>query len=272
MVDVRDVRAESTQVSGRPVRLGLDHNLEREAQHSSHHHTRQDFILRYLPLVESIARRLHGSLPPNALFELHDLAQTGVVGLVSAGRSYDPAAAVPFSVYARYRIEGEILDSLRRHDPAPRNVRRWQKQVSAACEELAATLKRQPTEEELCERLMVSCEELRSRNLDLNGTTAPAPLNSRDGRSCDPASRPDTHPDQICAQRQLSKLLDRLIESLPVRRRRVIELHYRGHMSMKEVAGILGVTESRASQIHRSALGAMARMLKDSGITSTADI
>src|SRR4026208_941656 len=85
-------------------------------------------ILNHMPLVESIARRIHGALPPHALVELHDLAQSGLLGLVNASRCYDPATDVPFSSYARYRIQGEILDSLRRHDHAPRKLRRWQKQ------------------------------------------------------------------------------------------------------------------------------------------------
>lgn len=115
----------------------------------------QELILGHLPMVESIARRVHGALPANARIELHDLAQSGLLGLVTAGRHYDPAAAVPFSIYARYRVEGEILDSLRRQDLAPRKLRRWQKQVSAAKRELVASLNREPTEEELCDRLMV---------------------------------------------------------------------------------------------------------------------
>src|SRR5438105_14264379 len=76
----------------------------------------QELILSCLPLVDSIARRVHSALPPYACVELHDLAQSGLLGLVSASRGYDPGTSVPFSVYARYRIEGEILDSLRRHD------------------------------------------------------------------------------------------------------------------------------------------------------------
>src|SRR5579859_2288905 len=99
-----------------------------------------DLILGCLPLVDSIARRLYGALPASACIELHDLAQSGLLGLVSAGRNYDPAASVPFSIYARYRIEGEMLDSLRRQDLAPRKLRRWQKQVTAARQELTASL------------------------------------------------------------------------------------------------------------------------------------
>jgi RNA polymerase sigma factor FliA len=229
-------------------------------------------ILDCLPLVDSIARRVYGSLPPNACLELPDLAQSGLLGLVSAGRCYDPETAVPFSIYARYRIEGEILDSLRRHDLAPRRLRRWQKQVNAARQELAGTLHREPTEEELCDRLMISLVEMRSRSLALS-RTRPAPLPAaEDQRQPDPVSGPDTGPDHICERRQLREVLDRLIDSLSPRHQQVIRLHYCRHMTMKEIGDQLGVHESRVSQMHRRALEAMGRMLKESGICSPTQI
>ena len=232
----------------------------------------QELILSCLPLVDSIARRVHGALPPNACVELHDLAQSGLLGLVSAGRGYDPGTSVPFSVYARYRIEGEILDSLRRDDLAPRKLRRWQKQVSAARRQLAAALKREPTEEELCDRLMISAVEMRSRSLVLSRTKLRSAPASDDSAPPDPASGRDTDPDYICSQRQLRDMLDRLIENLPPRHQQVIRLHYCRHMSMKAIAVHMGVNDSRVSQMHRSALHAMACMLKESGICSPADV
>jgi len=231
----------------------------------------QELILGCLPMVNSIARRVYGALPPDAGVELHDLAQSGLLGLVSAGRGYDPGTSVPFSVYARYRIEGEILDSLRRQDLAPRKLRRWQKQVSAARQQLAAALKREPTEEELCERLMISAVEMRSRSLALSQTKLRRSA-SEDGAAPDPASGRDTDPDYICSQRQLRDLLDRLIENLPVRHRHVIRMHYCAHMSIKAIAVEMGVNDSRVSQIHRSALQAMGCTLRESGICSPADV
>lgn len=229
-------------------------------------------ILGCLPLVDSIARRVYGSLPPNASLDLHDLAQSGLLGLVNAGRSYNPSTAVPFSMYARYRIEGEILDSLRRQDLAPRRLRRWQKQVSAARQELTGVLKREPSEEELCERLMISAVEMRSRSLALNQTRTGDQAPDRDGQQPDPASAPDSGPDHICERRQLREVLDRLIDSLAPRYQQVIRLHYCRHMTMKEIGAGMGVHESRVSQMHRSALEAMGRMLKESGICSPAHI
>jgi len=258
MVDAVEVSVTPPPIPGQTMGYGQD--------------PRHELMLAYLPLVESIARRVHGTLPFNTRMELGDLAQSGLLGLVRAGRSYDPSVEVPFSTYARYRIEGEILDSLRRLDVAPRRLRRWQKQVAGVREELIAVLRREPTEEELCGRLMISAAELQSMNAALRLATPAESTTAGDGVALDPASDPDTHPDQICSQRQLRDVLDRLIENLPVRHRQVIHLHYSRYRTMKEIGHEMGVNESRASQIHRSALQAMGRMLRDSGICSPADV
>jgi RNA polymerase sigma factor for flagellar operon FliA len=251
---------------------GLGANARSYASGTNDTHAAHELILSCLPLVDSIARRMHGALPASACVELHDLAQSGLLGLVSAGRNYDPSAAVPFSIYARYRIEGEMLDSLRRQDLAPRKLRRWQKQVSAARQELTASLQRSPTEEELCDRLMVSAVEMRSRSLELSRTNAPLSAKRDSGETADPASGPETGPDHICSQRQLREVLDRLIDDLPPRHQQVIRLHYCQHKTMKEIGSVMDVNESRVSQMHRSALQAMGRALKDSGICSPADV
>jgi RNA polymerase sigma factor FliA len=254
--------------------LPVDADPEREAgrEPSDTRQAAHELIMSCLPLVESIARRIYGALPPNTGLDLHDLAQSGLLGLVSAGRCYDPATAVPFSVYARYRIEGEILDSLRRHDLVPRRLRRWQKEMSAARQELAGALQREPTEEELCHRLMVSLAEMRSRNLVLSRIRTRTPAELEDGIQPDLASGPETDPDQICARRQLREVLDRVIDGLPARHQQVIRLHYCRQLTMKEIGGEMGVNESRVSQMHRSALDSMARRLKDSGICSPEQI
>lgn len=248
--------------------LDAEHAALEPSQTQSAH----DRILGCLPLVDSIARRVFGSLPPNACLDLHDLAQSGLLGLVSAGRCYNPGTAVPFSIYARYRIEGEILDSLRRHDLAPRRLRRWQKQVSAARQELAASLNREPTEEELCDRLMISLVEMRNRSMVLSRTRPALSPTDEQRPQPDPASGPDAGPDHICERRQLREVLDRLIDSLAPRHQQVIRLHYCRHMTMKAIGEEMGVHESRVSQMHRSALEAMGRMLKESGICSPAHI
>jgi RNA polymerase sigma factor for flagellar operon FliA len=272
MMEAVDVPVLLPPVPVAAVASGLGAGAGNHAAGTSDTHAAHELILGCLPLVDSIARRMYGALPAGACVELHDLAQSGLLGLVSAGRNYDPAAAVPFSIYARYRIEGEMLDSLRRQDLAPRKLRRWQKQVSAARQELMASLQRPPTEEELCDRLMVSLVEMRNRSLELSRMNAPLSTKRDGGETADPASGPETDPDHICSQRQLREVLDRLIDDLPERHQQVIRWHYCQHMTMKEIGSVMGVNESRVSQMHRSALQAMGRALKDSGICSPADV
>lgn len=113
---------------------------------------------------------------------------------------------------------------------------------------------------------------MRSRNLALNHATPATHCAGPGDESPDPASSPDTHPDHICSRRQLRELLDRLIERLPARHKQVIRLHYERHMTMKEIGTDMSVNESRVSQIHRSALQAMGRRLRESGISSPADV
>src|SRR5208282_2013432 len=125
---------------------------------------------------------------------------------------------------------------------------------------------------ELCERLMISAAEMRSRSLALSWTQPLASASRPEGETADPASGPDTDPDYICAHRQLCEVLDRLIADLPARSQKVIRLHYDRHMTLKEIGSEMGVQESRVSQMHRGALAAMGRMLKHSGICSPAHI
>lgn len=220
-------------------------------------------------MVESIARRVHRGIPPNSGLDHDDLTQAGFLGLLIASRCYDPAMAVPFWVYAQYRVRGEILDSLRRHDSAPRSLRRWQKKLTTARTDLAGALHRNPTEEELCDRLVVSTVEMRSRRLALRQTQGAA-LKDEMHRGTGPeaASGPETDPNHLCAQRQVRKVLHRLINGLPTRQRLVILQHYTQHKTMKEIGAVLGVNESRVSQMHQNALRRMERWLKNSGICS----
>jgi RNA polymerase sigma factor for flagellar operon FliA len=131
-------------------------------------------------------------------------------------------------------------------------------------------LNREPTEEELCEKLQITSEELQRRTMALHQISeAPA---RADQEAAEPPSHPSTQPDHIYSRQQLRMMLDKLTESLPEREQLVIKLHYARYMTMKEIGIELGVNESRASQIHRRALQALERMLRCFGICSPADV
>jgi RNA polymerase sigma factor for flagellar operon FliA len=204
--------------------------------------------------------------------ERNDLVQAGIVGLVNAARTYSRDSAAAFGLYARYRIRGEMLDTLRRLDVVSREVRRWQKQMEGAERRVAARLHRQPTEEEIAEELGVELLELWDRSLPL----AHAATLAADSRGRQPEdqwpSRREAQPDSMWARKQSRELLSQAMRELPERYRKVIRLYYSGGMTMREIGALLSVNESRVCQIHRGALQAIARQLRASGICSSADL
>ena len=126
---------------------------------------RDRIVLEHLPLVKAIAIRVHENLPVHV--DLDDLVHAGVLGLFDAASKFNPEKQVAFSSYAKHRIKGAILDSLRQLDWASRDLRRRHKQVEAATRELAATLQRTPTESEIAQKLGVDVERWRQMMVDL---------------------------------------------------------------------------------------------------------
>jgi RNA polymerase sigma factor for flagellar operon FliA len=181
---------------------------------------------------------------------------------------------VAFSSYAKHRIKGAILDSLRQLDWASRDLRRRHKQVEAATRELTATLQRTPTEEEVAHKLGIEVDRWRQMMLDLRSVgliSASTRANDQDELPApDFPSKPETQPDSMCAHEQLRGLLLDAMKALPERYQRVVVLYYTNEMTMKEIGGVLGINESRVSQIHKSALEKMAAVLEANGIHSSA--
>lgn len=233
--------------------------------------SRDEVVLNHLPLVRAIAIRVHDNLPVHV--ELDDLVHAGILGLFDAVNKYDPTKLVAFSSYAKHRIKGAILDSLRQLDWASRDLRRRHRQIEQTTRELMAVLQRQPTEAEMAEKLGVDVERWRQIALDLHNVgLISASSRSPEGEDM-PApefpSAPDTQPDHICAQQQLKSALDVAMQALPDRYRMVMQLYYTNEMTMREIGGVLGINESRVSQIHKSALEKMQTTLISSGIPSS---
>src|SRR5207248_9820509 len=126
---------------------------------------RDRVVLEHVPLVKAIAVRVHENLPVHV--DLDDLVHAGILGLFDAANKYNPEKQVVFSSYAKHRIKGAILDSLRQLDWASRDMRRRHKQVEAATRDLASTLQRAPTEAEVAEKLGMDVERWRNMMLDL---------------------------------------------------------------------------------------------------------
>jgi RNA polymerase sigma factor FliA len=232
---------------------------------------RDRVVLEHLPLVKAIAVRVHENLPVHV--DLDDLVHAGILGLFDAASKYNPEKQVVFSSYAKHRIKGAILDSLRQLDWASRDMRRRHKQVEAATRDLASTLQRAPTEAEVAEKLGMDVDRWRTMMLDLrNVGLISASTRSNEGDELpapDFPSGPETQPDSMCAREQLRAVLGVAMKTLPERYQKVVLLYYTNEMTMKEIGGVLGINESRVSQIHKSALEKMQVALQATGINSS---
>ena len=231
---------------------------------------RDRVVMEHLPLVKAIAVRVHEGLPIHV--ELDDLVHAGILGLFDAASKYNPNKQVAFSSYAKHRIKGAILDSLRQMDWASRDMRRRHRQVEQATRDLCALLHRQPTEDELAEKMGVAVSRWRQMALDLrNVGLVSADTRSQEQDELPPPDypgAPETQPDYMCAREQMRERLQEAMSVLPERYRKVVVLYYTNELTMKEIGGMLGINESRVSQIHKAALEKMAAALQQSGIES----
>lgn len=248
------------------------HVLEQQDTQQNAH----NLVLQNLPLVRLIAWQIYGNLPLHAAVEMGDVVQAGHVGLVDASRSYHSGLNVPFASYARHRIRGEILDSLRRLDSASRGLRRWQRRLDVETRSLTLTLSREPSEEEVSNRLGVEIDQFRKRRLSLWYTASCAVPAGRSGEPEDcghaiPAPV-EGGPDRLHQKQQLRQFLSRAVAVLPPRSRKVVLLYYLRSLTMKQIGALLNVNESRISQIHKHALQTMARGLKAAGVKNFQDI
>jgi len=229
---------------------------------------RDRVVLEHLPLVKAIAVRVYENLPVHV--DLDDLVHAGILGLFDAATKYDPEKQVVFSSYAKHRIKGAILDSLRQLDWASRDLRRRHKQLEAATRDLAAELQRMPTEAEIAGRLGVDVDRWRQMMLDLRSvglvSASTRSADNEDMPAPDFPSKPETQPDSMCAREQLRSVLATAMQTLPERYKKVVVLYYTNEMTMKEIGGVLGINESRVSQIHKSALEKMNVVLQGNGI------
>ena len=230
---------------------------------------RDRIVLEHLPLVKAIAIRVHESLPVHV--DLDDLIHAGVMGLFDAVTKYDDSKHVLFHAYAKHRIKGAILDSLRQLDWASRDLRRRQKQVESVSRDLAVKLGRNPVDTEVAEEMGVGIDRWRRMQMEMRTvgpvSTTPNP-DAENDRTPEFAAAPDLQPDRMCERRQLQTTLARAVGTLPERYQKVVFMYYTNDLTMKEIGDVLGVNESRVSQIHKIALKKMAVVLESEGIRS----
>ena len=217
---------------------------------------RELLILEHLPQVRLIARRIHERLPES--ISLDDLISTGVVGLISAIDNFDESHNVKLKTYAEYKIRGAILDSLRGLDWAPRQKRRKSKQIDAAISVAEQRLKTSPTEEEIAAELGISLDEYHEWLVEIRGLNVASleyagSEQGRDLLSYLPASG-DNLPSTLLERSELERLLASSIDRIPAIERTVLSLYYHEELTLREIAEVVNLHESRISQLKSQAI------------------
>lgn len=227
-----------------------------DANLSNSNDRRNALIEAHLPQVRFIAERLAAKLPPSV--DRDDLIGAGLLGLLSAVDKYDASRGVMFKTYAEMRVRGAMLDSLRDLDWAPRSVRARAREVEAAYQRVEQQRGRLAEEEEVAEALDLSVTEFHALLGELHGLTVTT-LDSDDETELgirprqipdDPLRTPLALYEQVAVRESLTAAVD----DLPERERQVVALYYVEELTMKEIGVVLGVTESRVSQIHTQAM------------------
>ncbi|HEY1241649.1 MAG TPA: FliA/WhiG family RNA polymerase sigma factor [Bryobacteraceae bacterium] len=217
---------------------------------------RERLILEHLPQVRLIARRIQERLPEN--ISLDDLVSTGVVGLISAIDNFDPTHKVKLKTYAEYKIRGAILDSLRGLDWAPRQKRRKAKQIEAAISSAEQRLKRAPREDEIAAQLGIDLDQYHRWLVEIRGLNIASLEHAPQEQGRDllhylPDSD-DNLPSTLLEQSELERLVAEGIDQIPEIERTVLSLYYREELTLREIAQVLKLHESRISQLKSQAI------------------
>jgi RNA polymerase sigma factor for flagellar operon FliA len=215
-------------------------------------------MVEHLPIVRFIARRIHDRLPPHVPIE--DLYSAGVLGLLDAFGKFDPSKQVLFRTYAQFRIRGAILDSLRTLDWSPRESRRKARAVEEAIQMLTGELTRSTTDIEIAQKLNIPLAAYQQLLGELKGLEVGSlhavrtEEDSGDEELVYASSRPEDDPLFRYLDGEMRERLTTAINALPERERLIMTLYYYEEATMKEIGLVIGVVESRVSQIHASAV------------------
>lgn len=229
---------------------------------------RDALIMKYAPLVKNVVGRLTFRLPVDA-GDREGLVNVGIIGLMEALEKFDSTRNVQFETYARFRIRGAVLDELRLRDWVPRSVRHKDGKLEKAFHTLQKTLGRPPNEEEVANCLGITLEQY----FKLLDETKGIPLISQEDLTPDYI---ETHgisevlqtvehgnPLDLFVHKEFRQRIKQMIDALPPKEKLVISLYYNDEMTMKEIAMILDLTESRVCQLHTQAILRLRRTMKE---------
>lgn len=217
--------------------------------------TSGELVEKHAALVKRIALHLHARLPDSVL--LDDLLQAGIEGLLEASRNYQTGKGASFETFAGIRIKGAMLDEMRRGDWSPRSVHRATRKMASVQNQLELRLGRPPTIEEMAEAMEVSPEEYRQmarHSLSTKLVSLDEPMGDSGSTDRGNLVEDDTgNPETLTEQQNLKERLVAAIQELPERDQILLNLYYFEELNLREIGKVLGVSESRVSQLHSQA-------------------
>ncbi|MCE2659964.1 MAG: RNA polymerase sigma factor FliA [Rubrivivax sp.] len=223
-------------------------------------------LKQYSPLVRRLAHQMIAKLPANV--EIDDLIQVGMIGLSDALTRFDVAQGVQFETFATQRIRGAMLDELRGNDWMSRGDRRHQRSIEAAVHKLEQKLGRAPQESEIASELGMKLADYQELLGKVRGTQL-VYLEDMSGDDGDEdfldrhVADADSNPLARLSDRKMREALVAAIENLPEREQYVMSMYYEHDMNLKEIAAVLGVTESRVCQLHSQSIARLRSRLRE---------
>ncbi len=226
--------------------------------------SREELVERYAPLVKRIAYHLVARLP--ASVQVDDLIQAGMLGLLDAAGQYDPSQGASFETYAGIRIRGSMIDELRRNDWAPKSVHRKARDLDQAIAAVEARTGRDAEDAEVARELGVELDEYfqmlqetsSSRMLSLDD------MSTEDGENGEARfASSDAPPQEAVLDEEFREHLIAAIDKLPEREQMIMSLYYEQEVNLREIGEVLGVSESRVSQLLSQAHGRLRARLQE---------
>ena len=225
--------------------------------------TQHQLIQQHGGLVKRIAYHLVARLPHTV--EVNDLIQAGMIGLLDASQQYKASQGASFETYAGIRIRGAMLDEIRRNDWAPRSVHRKAREIAEVMHQLEQQLGRSPMDVEVADALEMTLDQYHQQLQDASGHQVFSLDDMTDNQLTDGDSfgSDDVGPAEITENNNFERALAEAIDGLPDRERLLMSLYYNEELNLKEIGEVLGVSESRVSQIHTQTVVRLRSKLRD---------
>ena len=228
---------------------------------------RDDQLKKYSPLVRRLAHHMIAKLPPSV--EIDDLIQVGMIGLTEAIARYEPSQCVQFETFASQRIRGAMIDELRDGDWMSRGSRKSQKDIEQAVHRLQQKLHRVPKESEIAAEMGLSLPDYQALLAKVRGTQL-VYLEDISGGGDDEENFLDRHmgdteadPSSVLQDQRMRMALVEAIKTLPEREQHIMSMYYEHDMNLKEIAAVLGVTESRVCQLHSQSIARLRAKMRE---------